>query len=91
MPRKSADQEEKDAPRYIRNSRQRSHYGRRDDRGRGQVPAKSAWSEWNRYGLVGDVKIVEFCCPGCALMIGVQVRKKEDPPFWDLSLRAPAA
>lgn len=26
----------------------------------------------------------------CALMIGVQVRKKEDPPLWDLSLRAPA-
>ncbi|MDP3768352.1 MAG: hydantoinase B/oxoprolinase family protein, partial [Dehalococcoidia bacterium] len=50
----------------------------------------TAWSEWNRYGLVGDVKIVEFYCPGCGLMIGVQVRKKEDPPLWDLSLRAPA-
>jgi len=53
-----------------------------------EVPI-TAWSEWNRYGLVGDVKIVEFYCPGCALLIGVQVRKKEDRPLWDLSLHVP--
>ena len=53
-----------------------------------EVPI-TKWSEWNHYGLVGDVKIIEFYCPGCALMIGVQVRKKEDSSLWDMSLRAP--
>jgi hypothetical protein len=52
-----------------------------------EVPI-TAWSEWNRYGLVGDVKCVEFYCPGCALMLAVQVRRKDDPPLWDMSLRA---
>ncbi len=53
-----------------------------------EVPI-TAWSEWNRYGLVGDVKTVEFYCRGCGLMLAVQVRKKEDPPLWDMALRLP--
>lgn len=55
-----------------------------------EVPI-TAWSEWNRYGLVGEIKTLEFYCPGCALMIGVQVRRKDDPPLRDISLRASAA
>ncbi|MBI2369761.1 MAG: hypothetical protein HYV08_05905, partial [Deltaproteobacteria bacterium] len=53
-----------------------------------EVPI-TAFSEWNRYGLVAGVIALEFYCPGCALMIGVQVRRKGDPPLWDMSLRPP--
>ena len=46
----------------------------------------TAFSPWNRYGLVEGIKALEFYCPGCGLLIGTQVRKKDDPLLWDMSL-----
>ena len=46
----------------------------------------SAFSPWNRYGLVVGIKALEFYCRGCGLLIGTQVRKKDDPLLWDMSL-----
>ena len=36
--------------------------------------------------LVEGIKALEFYCPGCGLLIGTQVRKKDDPLLWDMSL-----
>ena len=46
-------------------------------------------SHWNRFGLVDGVKILEFYCPGCALMIATQVRKNGDAILWDMSYATP--
>ena len=46
-------------------------------------------SHWNRFGEVDGVKIVEFYCPGCALMIATQVRKNGDLILWDMSYATP--
>ena len=43
-------------------------------------------SHWNRYGLVKEVLVREFCCPGCAHLIGVEVRKNDDPVLYDTEL-----
>ena len=43
-------------------------------------------SPWNRYGLVDEIVVREFCCPGCAHLIAVEVRKKGDPVLYDTEL-----
>ena len=43
-------------------------------------------SPWNRYGLVNDIVVREFCCPGCAHLLAVEVRKKGDPVLYDTEL-----
>jgi N-methylhydantoinase B len=40
-------------------------------------------SPWNRYGLIDEVVVREFCCPSCAHMLAVEVRKKGDPVLYD--------
>ncbi len=48
-----------------------------------EVPMVSL-SPWNRYGLHEEIAVWEFCCPGCALLINVQVGRRSDGPFFDL-------
>jgi N-methylhydantoinase B len=43
-------------------------------------------SPWNRYGLVDEIVLREFCCPSCAHLIGVQVAKKSDALLFDTFL-----
>ncbi len=43
-------------------------------------------SPWNRYGLVDEIVVREFCCPGCAHLFAVEVRRKDDPVLFDTSL-----
>ncbi|OGA85829.1 MAG: hypothetical protein A3G27_14345 [Betaproteobacteria bacterium RIFCSPLOWO2_12_FULL_66_14] len=50
------------------------------------------YSRWNRYGLMDGVVVREFCCPGCAHLLAVEVRKKGDPVLYDTRLEtAPGA
>ena len=44
-------------------------------------------SPWNRYCLADAIVVREFCCPGCAHLIAVEVRKKGDPVLYDTELR----
>ncbi|MDP2719617.1 MAG: hydantoinase B/oxoprolinase family protein [Dehalococcoidia bacterium] len=37
----------------------------------------------NRYSQSEEIMAREFYCPNCALLIGVEVRKKGDPPVFD--------
>lgn len=48
-------------------------------------------SDWNRYGLTGEIRVREFCCPSCAHLIAVQVARKDDPILLDTSLAPQAA
>jgi acetone carboxylase gamma subunit len=43
-------------------------------------------SPWNRYCLADEVVLREFCCPGCAHLIAVEVRKTGDPVLYDTDL-----
>ena len=43
-------------------------------------------SSWNVHGRTEEIRILEFYCPGCAQMIGSQVRRSDDPDLWDMSL-----
>jgi N-methylhydantoinase B len=47
-------------------------------------------SPWNRFGLVHEIEVREYCCPSCAHLFAVEVRKKDDPPLLDTAL-APGA
>lgn len=44
-------------------------------------------SRWNRYCPADEAVVREFCCPGCAHLIAVEVRKKGDPVLYDTELR----
>ncbi len=46
-------------------------------------------SDWNRYGLVDEIVVREFCCPSCAHLIGVEVRHRDDPVLLDTFLAEP--
>ncbi|OFZ99431.1 MAG: hypothetical protein A3H35_19260 [Betaproteobacteria bacterium RIFCSPLOWO2_02_FULL_62_17] len=48
-------------------------------------------SPWNKYGLVDEIVVREFCCPGCAQLIAVEVRRKDDPVLYDTGLGCPAS
>jgi N-methylhydantoinase B/oxoprolinase/acetone carboxylase alpha subunit len=43
-------------------------------------------SHWNRFGDAGEIVVREFCCPDCAHMIAVEVRKTGDPVLYDTKL-----
>ncbi|MSQ51102.1 MAG: hydantoinase B/oxoprolinase family protein [Betaproteobacteria bacterium] len=43
-------------------------------------------SPWNKYGLVDEIAVREFCCPGCAHLIAVEVRRRDDPILYDTRL-----
>ena len=43
-------------------------------------------SAWNVHGRTDEIRVLEFHCPGCARMIGSQVRRRDDPDLWDMSL-----
>jgi N-methylhydantoinase B len=43
-------------------------------------------SPWNRFGLVNEIAVREYCCPTCAQLLSVEVRKKGDPPLLDTEL-----
>ena len=43
-------------------------------------------SHWNGYGLVDEIVVREFCCPKCAHLIAVEVRRKDDPVLYDTCL-----
>ena len=43
-------------------------------------------SHWNRFGDAAEIVVREFCCPGCAHMIAVEVRKAGDPVLYDTEL-----
>ena len=49
------------------------------------VPAERL-SEWNRFGVRCKANVFVFYCPGCALMIGSQVRKMGEDLYWDFEL-----
>ena len=49
----------------------------------------TASSDWNRFGLVDAVVLRELYCPACAHLLGVEVRRKGDPPLLDTLLAAP--
>ncbi|MBI2917558.1 MAG: hydantoinase B/oxoprolinase family protein [Chloroflexi bacterium] len=51
-----------------------------------QIPI-TVFSPWNRFGMVEHMVGREAYCPKCALLIGVQVGRKADPPFSDMLLR----
>jgi hypothetical protein len=40
-------------------------------------------SSWNRFGLIDEIRVREFCCPSCAHLVAVQVAKKDDPILFD--------
>ena len=44
-------------------------------------------SPWNRFGLVGEIAVNEYVCPGCAHLLSVEVRRAGDPPLLDTELR----
>jgi len=44
-------------------------------------------SPWNRFGLVGEIAVNEYVCPGCAHLLSVEVRRAGDPPLLDTQLR----
>ncbi len=44
-------------------------------------------SPWNRYAPSDEIVVREFCCPGCAHLLAVEVRKKGDPVLFDTELR----
>jgi N-methylhydantoinase B len=46
-------------------------------------------SAWNRYGLTGEIRVREFCCPACGHLLAVEVAPKEDPILFDISLAPP--
>jgi acetone carboxylase gamma subunit len=43
-------------------------------------------SHWNRFGDAGEIVVREFCCPDCAHMIAVEVRKTGDSVLYDTKL-----
>ncbi len=43
-------------------------------------------SHWNRFGDAAEIVVRELCCPGCAHMVAVEVRKKDDPVLYDTDL-----
>ena len=43
-------------------------------------------SHWNRFGDSREIIVREFCCPHCAHMIAVEVRKAGDPVLYDTEL-----
>ena len=43
-------------------------------------------SPLNRYGLVEEVVINQYFCPGCGTMIAANVQRKEDPPYEETRL-----
>ncbi|MFM9968862.1 MAG: hydantoinase B/oxoprolinase family protein [Burkholderiales bacterium] len=43
-------------------------------------------SPWNQYGLVDEIVVREFCCPACAHLFAVEVRRKDDPVLFDTQL-----
>jgi len=43
-------------------------------------------SDWNRFGLTGEIRVREFCCPSCAHLVAVQVAMKDDPILLDTLL-----
>ena len=43
-------------------------------------------SHWNRFAAAGEIVVREFCCPDCAHMIAVEVRKKGDPMLYDTEI-----
>jgi len=49
-------------------------------------------SGWNRFGLVDEIVVREYYCPGCALLASVEVRRRGEPPLEDtrLALARPA-
>ncbi|HEY1361802.1 MAG TPA: hydantoinase B/oxoprolinase family protein [Xanthobacteraceae bacterium] len=49
--------------------------------------AMDVLSAWNRFGLTSDIAIREYCCPACAHLIAVEVRRKEDPVLYDTELK----
>lgn len=50
-----------------------------------EIPMESL-SPWNRFGLVGEIAVREFCCPSCAHLLAVEVRKNGDPILFDTEL-----
>ena len=52
--------------------------------------AMEVLSAWNRFGLTSDIAIREYCCPSCAHLIAVEVRRKEDSPLYDTQLKVAA-
>jgi N-methylhydantoinase B len=49
-------------------------------------------SDWNRFGLVDEIVVREYYCPGCALLASAEVRRRGEPPLEDtrLALAVPA-
>ena len=43
-------------------------------------------SPWNRFGLVHEIVVRQFCCPGCAHSLAVEVRKSDDDILLDTRL-----
>jgi N-methylhydantoinase B/oxoprolinase/acetone carboxylase alpha subunit len=43
-------------------------------------------SPWNRFGDVEDVELREFACPSCGRLGAVQVRRRDDPMLFDVSM-----
>jgi N-methylhydantoinase B len=44
-------------------------------------------SPWNRFGLVQEIVACHYCCPNCALLIGVEVRRPGAPPIFDARIQ----
>jgi N-methylhydantoinase B len=51
-----------------------------------RVVSMEGLSPWNRYRLSDEAVVREFCCPGCAHLLAVEVRKKGDPVLYDTEL-----
>ena len=47
-------------------------------------------SPWNIHGLVSEIEVREYFCPSCALLIDVEVARKDDPPLMGSVLAAGA-
>ena len=63
--------------------------GAADDPKRGTLAREinpESLSQWNRCGDAAGIVVREFCCPGCAHMIAVEVRKAGDPVLYDTEL-----